>query len=136
MLIWWLLVKMSQIFLSIFTEIPYIRFQHFQNMSEIHCIKNARNLKSTFDLNWNLDPLQVKWWLLDYGLFLNELPAYFGKCHKSNTTDIISQKYVHAGNSYKKYVIIWKSTFDLSWPKIPSVRLMWFILYLKLQTTL
>ena len=35
-----------------FSEMPQIKFQHFQIMSELHYIKNARNWNSTFDLSW------------------------------------------------------------------------------------
>ena len=37
-------------------------------MSEIHYIKNARNLKSTFDLRWAnvLYAIKYKWWKNKY----------------------------------------------------------------------
>ena len=35
-----------------FLEMLEIMLQHFWKMLEIHCIKNARNQKSTFDLRW------------------------------------------------------------------------------------
>ena len=35
-----------------FLKMLEIMLQHFWKMLEIHCIKNARNFKSTFDLRW------------------------------------------------------------------------------------
>ena len=37
-----------------FLEMLKLDLWHFWKMSEIHCIKNARNQKSTFDLRWTL----------------------------------------------------------------------------------
>ena len=39
----------------LFLEMLEFNSWHFWKMSEIHCIKNARNQKSTFDLRWALD---------------------------------------------------------------------------------